>query len=66
LFGNDDEAAGLDLPDIFGSGYGWDISGLITQGTLSIVLVPEPSRAALMLSAVLAVFLRRSRHIAKF
>lgn len=66
LFGNDDEAAGLDLPDIFGSGYGWDISGLITQGTLSIVLVPEPSRAALMLSAVLAVFLRRSRHIEKF
>ncbi len=61
LFGNGDEAAGFDLPDISASGYFWDISNFITQGTISIVLVPEPSRAALMLIAVLAVFLRRSR-----
>ena len=66
LFGNGDEAAGLDLPDIFGSGYGWDISGFIANGTLSIVLVPEPSRAAFILIAGLAVFLRCSRHRSKF
>jgi len=66
LFGNGDEAAGFDLPDISGSDYYWDISNFINQGTISIVLVPEPSRAALMLIACLAVFLRRSRHISKF
>ncbi|MDP1590435.1 MAG: hypothetical protein Q8M07_21965, partial [Prosthecobacter sp.] len=66
LFGNGDEAVGLDLPDIFGSGYGWDISNFITNGTLSIVLVPEPSRAAFILIAGLAVFLRCSRHRSKF
>jgi len=66
LFGNGDEAAGFDLPDISGSDYYWDISNFITQGTISIVLVPEPSRIALMLIACLALFLRRSRHLRKF
>jgi autotransporter-associated beta strand protein len=66
LFGNGDEATGFDLPDISGSDYYWDISNLITQGTISIVLVPEPSRTAFILIAGLAVFLRRSRGISKF
>lgn len=49
LFGNGDEATGLDLPNIFGTGYGWDISNLITNGSIAIiVVVPEPSRLALL------------------
>lgn len=48
LFGNGDEAAGLDLPDVFGSGYGWDISSFTTDGSISLVLVPEPCRCALL------------------
>lgn len=49
LFGNGDEAAGLDLPNIFGTGYGWDISNLITNGSIAIIfVVPEPSRLVLL------------------
>lgn len=47
LFGNGDESSGLDLPDISGSGYVWDISNFITNGSIAIVLVPEPSRLSL-------------------
>ncbi len=62
LFGNGDEAAGLDLPDVFGSGYGWDISAFTTNGSIAIVLVPEPSRTALMLIVCLCALWQRSRH----
>lgn len=61
LFGNGDEAAGLDLPDIFGTGYVWDISSFTTNGTIAIVLVPEPSRMMLLLFAVVAIAARRRR-----
>ena len=61
LTGNTDEAAGLDLPNISGSGFLWDISQFTTNGSIAIV-VPEPSRAAFLLVAGLAVFLRRSRY----
>jgi autotransporter-associated beta strand protein len=60
LTGNTDEAAGLDLPNISGSGFLWDISQFTTNGSIAIV-VPEPSRTAFLLVAGLAVFLRRSR-----
>jgi autotransporter-associated beta strand protein len=62
LFGNGDEAAGFDLPDVFGTGYGWDISSFTINGSIAlVVVVPEPSRASLILIAALAVFLRSSR-----
>jgi len=49
LFGNGDEAAGFDLPDVFGTGYGWDISSFITNGSIAlVVVVPEPSRLCLL------------------
>ena len=48
LFGNGDEATGLDLPDIFGTGYGWDLSSFITNGSIALVVVPEPSRLCLL------------------
>jgi fibronectin-binding autotransporter adhesin len=62
LFGNGDEATGLDLPDISTSDYYWDMSNFTTNGTIAVMLVPEPSRAACLLIAGLAVFLRSSRY----
>ncbi|HYF36513.1 MAG TPA: autotransporter-associated beta strand repeat-containing protein [Prosthecobacter sp.] len=61
LFGNGDEAAGLDLPDISGSGYFWDISNFITNGSIALVVVPEPSRALLLLLGFAGLLSRRCR-----
>ncbi|MGV3664216.1 MAG: beta strand repeat-containing protein [Prosthecobacter sp.] len=61
LFGNGDESAGLDLPDVFGSGYGWDISSLTTNGSIALVLVPEPCRFALLALGMSMLLTRRSR-----
>lgn len=59
LLGNGDDNLGFDLPDISTSGYGWDISQFTTLGTISTVnLVPEPSRALLLMLGH-AVFLSR-------
>lgn len=60
LTGNGDEASGLDLPDISGSGYFWDISGFKTNGTIAIV-VPEPSRLLLLGLALGFMLVRRQR-----
>lgn len=61
LFGNGDEAAGLDLPDLFGTGYGWDISSFMLNGSISIVYVPEPTRMALLGLALGVMGMRRRR-----
>jgi hypothetical protein len=63
LFGNGDEATGLDLPDIFGTGYGWDISSFITNGSIALVVVPEPSRLCLLGFFLVLLALRRVRKI---
>ena len=60
LTGNGDEAAGLDLSDISGSGFFWDISQFTTNGTIAIV-VPEPSRAVLLLLGLIMIRARRRR-----
>ncbi|MDI1313423.1 autotransporter-associated beta strand repeat-containing protein [Prosthecobacter sp.] len=60
LTGNGDEASGLDLPDISGSGYLWDISSFTTNGTIAIV-VPEPSRLLLLGLALGLMLIRRKR-----
>jgi autotransporter-associated beta strand protein len=62
LLGNGDDNLGFDLPDISsGAGYAWDIGAFTTNGSISIVLVPEPSRAVLLLVGSLLVWLRRRR-----
>ena len=61
LTGNGDETSGLDLPDISGSGYTWDISNFTTNGTISIVLVPEPSRWLLLGLSLGMLLVRRWR-----
>ena len=62
LTGNGDEASGLDLPDISGSGYFWDINGFKTNGTIAIVMiVPEPSRLLLLGLTLGAMLVKRRR-----
>jgi autotransporter-associated beta strand protein len=62
LTGHGDEASGLDLPDISGSGYYWDISSFTTNGTIAIVmLAPEPSRLLLLGLALGGMLVRRRR-----
>lgn len=61
LLGNGDDNLGFDLPDISGSGYGWDISQFTTDGTIRTVIVPEPSRMIFTLTGLLALSMRRRR-----
>jgi hypothetical protein len=61
LFGNGDEATGLDLPDISGTGFAWDISAFNINGSIAIVVVPEPSRSLLLMAGLLALTRRRRR-----
>ncbi len=62
LLGNGDDMLGFDLPDIAGSGYGWDISAFITSGSISTVLiVPEPSRVLLLCFGLFVLLRRRVR-----
>jgi hypothetical protein len=62
FFGNNDEVAGIDLPDIFGSGFAWDMSSFTTHGSISIVtIIPEPSRILLLSLAFVMLSLRRRR-----
>ena len=60
LTGNTDEAAGLDLPNISDSGFLWDISQFTTNGSIAIVLIPEPTRLTLIGLAGVLLMLRRS------
>jgi autotransporter-associated beta strand protein len=62
LLGNGDDNLGFNLPDISSSGYGWDISQFIVNGTISTVLViPEPSRAVLLMFGLVGLVTRRRR-----
>lgn len=61
LFGNGDEASGFMLPDISASSFAWDISQFTTNGSIAIVVVPEPTRMLLMLVGLSAFVLRRRR-----
>lgn len=65
LLGNGDDNLGFDLPNIAGSGYGWDISQFTTNGTISVVvvMVPEPARASLLLAGLCALLMRRRRSL---
>jgi|JI6StandDraft_1071083.scaffolds.fasta_scaffold00656_5 autotransporter-associated beta strand protein len=64
LFGNGDDNLGFDLPDISGSGFGWDISSFATNGSIAVVAVPEPSRAVLFMSGLVGLLLPRRRSLA--
>jgi autotransporter-associated beta strand protein len=61
LLGNGDDNLGFDLPDISTSGFGWDISNFVTAGSISLVVVPEPSRALLLMLGLIGLAGRRRR-----
>jgi fibronectin-binding autotransporter adhesin len=50
----------LDLPSLSG-GLSWDTSFWVSHGVIGIYIVPEPSRALLMLAGLSALMLRRRR-----
>jgi autotransporter-associated beta strand protein len=58
LTGNGDEATGLNLSNISGSGFFWDISQFTANGSIAIV-VPEPSRVLLLMLGLLGLISRR-------
>ena len=59
LTGNGDEATGLNLSNISGSGFLWDISQFTINGSIAIVVVPEPSRALLLMLGLVGLMTRR-------
>ncbi len=57
--GAGDDLTQFNLPDISSSGLLWDVSRFTTSGV--IVVIPEPSRALLLLLALSAIAFRRRR-----
>ncbi|MBK8091972.1 MAG: autotransporter-associated beta strand repeat-containing protein [Verrucomicrobiaceae bacterium] len=57
--GSGDNSDPFNLPDISSSGLVWDVSLFTTNGI--IVVVPEPSRALLLLLGLLGLLMRRRR-----
>ena len=60
--GSADDGTEFDLPNISGSGYVWDISNFTTNGSIAVVLVPEPGRWALVYGGMFTLILGRRRH----
>jgi autotransporter-associated beta strand protein len=52
----------FDLPDISSTSFNWDTSAFASHGVIAVVnVIPEPSRAMLMLLGLLALGFRRRR-----
>jgi autotransporter-associated beta strand protein len=56
--GSLDGGSGFDLPNISSSGFLWDITSFTTNGQITVV-VPEPSRALLLVIGLSAMMMRR-------
>ncbi len=60
--GSADNGSAWDLPDISSAPeFFWDLSNFTNNGSIAIVVIPEPSRAVLLLFGVLGFLLRRRR-----
>jgi len=51
------------LPDLGGQSLAWDVSQIYSQGLISVVIIPEPSRALLLLIGLMVLLLRRRRSV---
>ncbi len=51
----------LDLPDVSSFGLQWEVGNFLTNGSISVVVIPEPGRMLLMFFGLAALFLRRRR-----
>ncbi|MBN8417693.1 MAG: autotransporter-associated beta strand repeat-containing protein [Verrucomicrobia bacterium] len=60
--GSQDNALQFDLPDLSTLGLYWDVSSFLTDGSI-LVVVPEPSRAMLLLLAMGCALFRRRRQL---
>ncbi len=49
------------LPDLTGTALTWNLSDLYVGGNISLMAVPEPGRATLLLLALISLSLRRNR-----
>jgi autotransporter-associated beta strand protein len=49
------------MPDLSTLGLAWDFSSIYSTGVVSIAVIPEPSRAMLLLLGLLGLFFRRRR-----
>lgn len=49
------------LPNLSTFGLAWDVSAIYSTGVVSIAVIPEPSRAMLLLLGLLGLFFRRRR-----
>ena len=58
---NGDEGIDLDLPDLSAFDLAWDMSRFTTSG--NIVVIPEPSRALLMMFGLAGLALCRRRQV---
>ena len=56
-----DAATDFSLPDLSSVGLGWDTSAFTTYGV--VVVVPEPSRAVLLMAGLSGLLLRRRRRM---
>lgn len=52
------------LPDLSAQGLAWDWSQLYSSGTLSVIAIPEPSRALLVTPGLFWLVFRRRRRLA--
>ncbi|SKA97103.1 PEP-CTERM protein-sorting domain-containing protein [Prosthecobacter debontii] len=59
--GSNDTSTDIDLPSLVGTGFMWDLSQFTNSGIITIVAVPEPSRAFLVLLGCITVMTRRRR-----
>lgn len=60
--GSLDNGLQFDLPDLSSLGLYWDVSSFLTDGSI-LVVVPEPSRAMLLLMAMGCAIFRRRRQM---
>jgi autotransporter-associated beta strand protein len=55
----------VDLTNVTSWGLSWDLAQLYSHGTVTLTMVPEPGRAALLMTSTILFLLRRSRkHLA--